>query len=307
MASRFRYPTGVRPLLVEETARRRRVESRFVRALEASDFAEVTVPIIDYADPYAELEERAASRQSYRFVDREGDLVAIRADFTPTVARALAPTLRASDLPLRIFYRGDVIRCEATRLGAGREMFQIGAEVVGDASAEAEAEMMLLAAGMVAEFGIEPIVVYNDVAILELLVAAAGDEETSRAAVRAALVTKRTAPLADAAGLDPALANLVASLASGDATLGDLAAFPATAQRAERLADVQRRVSPGNYLLHLDDFDESSGYYTGLRFRLYGTDNRTPIARGGRYDSLYERFGTAAPAFGFTITIDDLD
>lgn len=307
LMARFRYPTGVRPLLVEETARRRRVEARFIRALEASGFAEVVVPIIDYVEPYAELDERAASRQNYRFVDREGDLVAIRSDFTPTVARALAPSLRSSDLPVRVYYRGDVIRCEATRLGSGREMFQVGAEIVGDPSPSAESDMMLLATSMLREFGLEPFVVYNDVSILERLVDSAGTDEAARNAVRAALVTKRTAALATVQGIPQQLANLVERLASGAATLTDLAAYEPTADRAERLAAVERSVGTKGFLLHLDDFDESAGYYTGLRFRLYGTDNRNPIARGGRYDTLYERFGTAAAAFGFTITIDDLD
>ena len=307
MANRFRYPTGVRPLLVEETARRRRVESRFVRALEDAGFDEVVVPIIDYVEPYAELEKRATSRQSYRFVDREGDLVAIRSDFTPTVARALAPSLRTSDLPARVFYRGDVIRCEATRLGSGREMFQVGAEIVGDPSAAAEAEMMLVATSVLRDLGLTPIVVYNDVSILERLVDAAGDDEAVRGAVRAALLTKRATTLADAATIPPELAALVERLSTGEATLADLRSFAPTADRAERLAEVERVVGSEGFLLHLDDFDESPGYYTGLRFRLYCNDNRTPIARGGRYDSLYERFGTAAAAFGFTITIDDLD
>src|SRR5438067_694996 len=74
MAAKLRYPTGVRPLLIEEAARRRRVEARFVDALGRAGFAEVVLPIIDYADPYAPFADRNAGRQSYRFVDREGDL-----------------------------------------------------------------------------------------------------------------------------------------------------------------------------------------------------------------------------------------
>src|SRR5439155_13115711 len=80
---KLRYPTGVRPLLVEETARRRRIESRFVNILEDAGFAEIVLPIIDYVDPYASVLSRDSSRLSYRFVDREGDLVSIRSDFTP--------------------------------------------------------------------------------------------------------------------------------------------------------------------------------------------------------------------------------
>src|SRR5438105_4309368 len=109
MPTKFRYPTGVRALLIDEAARRRRVETRFVSALELAGFAEVVLPIIDYLDPYGPLLDRQSARQSYRFVDREGELVSIRSDFTPMLARALAPVLREEELPLRVFYRGDVI------------------------------------------------------------------------------------------------------------------------------------------------------------------------------------------------------
>src|SRR5216684_8890559 len=101
LMAKYRHPTGVRPLLIEETARRRRIEARFVEVLERAGFAEVVLPIIDYAEPYALLQARDVSRQSYRFIDREGELVAIRSDFTPMVARALAPAISAADLPLR--------------------------------------------------------------------------------------------------------------------------------------------------------------------------------------------------------------
>ena len=227
MATRFRYPTGARPLLIEETARRRRIESRFVSLLEDAGFAEVVLPIIDFAEPYAEVLARDAARQSYRFTDRDGELVAIRSDFTPMVARALAPSLNGN-LPLRVFYRGDVIRCEATRLGSNRELFQIGAELVGDASIDADVEMLRLAATIASAFSDQPLVVYTDGPAIDDAMFVRHDEESDR------------------------------------------------------------------------------GYYTGVRFWVYGDDRRTPIAQGGRYDSLYSRFGAAVAAIGFTFTIDDL-
>ena len=151
----------MRPLLVEETARRRRIESRFVALIEGAGFDEVLLPIIDYAEPYASIAANDAKRQSYRFVDRDGELVAIRSDFTPMVARALAPSIDESELPLRVFYRGDVIRCEASRLGTNREIFQIGAEIIGDDSIEADVEAMTLAASVARAFGREPRVVFS--------------------------------------------------------------------------------------------------------------------------------------------------
>jgi len=269
---KLRYPTGVRPLLIEEAARRRRIESRFVSILEAAGYAEVVLPIIDYADPYATLLSRENTRMSYRFVDREGDLVAIRSDFTPMVARALAPALTPDQLPLRIFYRGDVIRCDASRLGINRELFQIGAEIVGDASLNADIEAMTLAVRIAREFGVEPRVVYNDTAVAAALTA----EERQAVAVRRALSP----------------ADIARKIT------------PETRARLDALAAA---LEPGVFALHLDDIDEESGYYTGIRFRLFGPDSRKAIAQGGRYDDVYQRFGTPAAAAGFTFTIDDLD
>ena len=223
----MRYPTGARALLIEETARRRRIESRFVSMLEAGGFAEVVLPIIDFAEPYAGVTDRGAARHSYRFVDRDGELVSIRSDFTPMVARALAPAIAADDLPLRVFYRGDVIRCEATRLGANRELFQIGAELIGDGSEAADLEMLRLVAGIAGEF------------------------------IR-----------------NPTIVHTAKSLQS-------------------------------EFVYHEEDGDRS--YYTGMRFWVYGAGRRAPVAQGGRYDTLYANFGAAAPAIGFTFTVDELD
>ena len=301
MAKRYRYPTGVRPLLLREAARRKSIEARCVSILETAGFEEVLLPIIDYVEPYAHVVSAEAARQSYRFVDREGELVAIRSDFTPMVARALAPSLTPSDLPFRLFYRGDVIRCEATRLGMNREMFQIGAEIVGDGSIDADITALRLAAESVASFGIRPLVVYTDVGIAETLIRSAA-AESEQAAIRNALVSKRGAAL----GEDRPLAS---KIAAGTATLDDVAAWGPTAQIAERLrliGDALRSIGGVDFALHLDDVEPATGYYTGLRFRVYRDESRLRLAQGGRYDDLYGRFGTGAPAIGFTLTIDDL-
>ncbi len=284
--AKHRYPTGVRPLLIEEAARRRRIESRFIDALERAGFAEVVLPIIDYADPYAPLQARDTSRQSYRFVDREGELVAIRSDFTPMVARALAPAITAADLPLRVYYRGDVIRCNDSRLGANREMFQIGAEIIGDAATNADVEILRLAADLVRQFDLKPNIVYTDASVISAL-----------PALRPVLSTKRMT-----ADVPRGLRGLAEKLVAGNATLEDVAPFAPEA--ASRLRSIAAALP--EFELHLDDFEENASYYTGLRFRVYEAKSRTKLAQGGRYDTLYERFGTPAAAVGFTFTIDDL-
>jgi ATP phosphoribosyltransferase regulatory subunit len=278
---RFRYPTGARPLLIEETARRRRIESRFVSILEAAAFAEIVLPIMDFAEPYAAVTPREAARQSYRFTDRDGELVAVRSDFTPMLARALAPSLDAGALPLRVFYRGDVIRCEATSLGSDRELFQIGAEIIGDPSPDTDVLVLRLAAELARAFDIEPLIVYTDASIVERF-----DDD-----VRAALLTKR-----QTRDLPPLAQKLIA----GTATLDDV--------DSPRLRAIANALDGDEtFVLHLDDVEAGAGYYTGLRFRVFGSDRRARIAQGGRYDALYGHFGRSTPAIGFTFTVDELE
>lgn len=290
MAATPRYPIGVRALLVEEAAKRRRVETRFVEGLERAGFAEVVLPMIDYVEPYADLVDRDSTRKSYRFIDREGELVAVRSDFTPMLARALAPTLRDEELPLRLFYRGDVIRCEASRLGVNRELFQIGAEIVGDGSVDADVATLRLACTLVGDANGRPTVAYNDVSIAAALI------ERSPA-VTTALANKRAN-----GELPDDLRPIVKKLISGDATVDDVEPFAPEA--AARLRAIGAELDPATFVLHLDDFDEAVGYYSGIRFRVYGGNGL--LARGGRYDQLYSRFGPPTAAIGFTFTIDDL-
>jgi ATP phosphoribosyltransferase regulatory subunit len=282
MVRGLRYPTGVRPLLIEAAARRKRIEQRFVERLEAAGFAEVILPILDYVDVYAPVTARDAAKKTYRFVDRDGDLVSLRSDFTPMVARAFAPTIAAADLPLRVYYRGDVIRCERSRLGTNREMFQIGAEVIGDGSAATDVAMLNLAATL----GGDARIVYTDSSLVAKLA------EASPAIARA-LATKRSSA-------DP----LASRLLEGKATLEDVA--PLAPAAAEHLGQIAARLDD-RFALDLADSDDATSYYTGIRFSVYDRASRRKIAQGGRYDNLYERFGAAAPAVGFTFTIDDFD
>jgi ATP phosphoribosyltransferase regulatory subunit len=279
MARILRYPTGVRPLLIEAAARRRRVEQRFTERLEAAGFAEIILPILDYVDAYAGLGNGEAARRTYRFTDRDGDLVSLRSDFTPMVARALAPAIGTTDFPLRIYYRGDVIRCDRVRLGSNREMFQIGAEIIGNDSIDADVEVLTLAAALSGNAR----VVYTDARVAAAL----------PPAVRESLATKRSS--------NDALAT---RLLSGSADLNDIRDFAPEA--ADRLAAIATRIDD-RFKLDLADTDDASNYYTGLRFAVYDATTRAKVAQGGRYDTLYERFGAGAPAIGFTFTIDDLD
>lgn len=279
------FPVGVRMLPVAETARRRAVECTIVDVLEEASFAEVVLPIVDYADPYASLVTPDRLRAAYRFTDRNGDLVAVRSDFTPMLARAFAPLLDGASLPLRLFYRGDVVRCEEPRLGVNREYFQIGAEIIGDRSVSADAAMISLVTRVLTACGVQSRLVIEDRSILPSLEGRARDDSPSSLELRA----------------------LLDRIAEGDPDFDALAAIPDMRDGVVRLRtiiDAVEGVVP--FVLSFERGDDGS-YYTGLRFRFLAADRAIVVAAGGRYDDLYGSFGNSAPAVGFTITVDLLE
>jgi len=271
------FPSGVRVLLPDEAARRRAIEYRVVELLERASYREVILPILDFAGCYDDATSLPA-RSNHRPVERDRELLTLRADFTPMVARALAPAV-SKDTATRILYRGDVIRCESARLGASREYFQIGAELIGDASFDADLEIVRLA---IAVSGGEVTLSCGDASILRLLeVGAATDREAAR---------------------------LLERMRRGTLELADLESFQATRSVASRFAPLAAEVEAvGSRLVAVFDPDDAEGYYSGIRFRVYRQGSNAPVARGGRYDALYAKFGADVAAVGFTLSVDALE
>ena len=303
------YPLGVRTMLPDEARRHRSRETVAVGALERRGFQEVILPLVDFEEPYVAALGPDVPRGGYRFVDRCGDLVAVRSDFTPMLARALAPVLDRFALPLRLYYRGEVVRCEPSRLGQSREFYQVGAEIVGDASPDADAEVLSVATGLVGDRVASTVLVITDSSLIPSLVEGSAASDGDRRALREALASRRPGAIgALTIPLEPARRRVLDRIVQGVATLSDLMKFSETAVAAERLAKLVRGAESlpvGDVQTSFEEIDESAGYYTGLRFRVVDRNRRLTLLRGGRYDSLYGRFGRAAPAVGFTLTVDD--
>lgn len=272
------FPSGVRVLLPEDAARRRAIENRVVALLERAGYAEVILPILDFAHCYDDRASAVPGRSSYRLVDRDGELLTLRADFTPMVARALAPRLTDS-APMRVLYRGDVVRCESARLGGGREYFQIGAELIGDPSFGADLEIVRLALAATA----------NDVTF------SCGDASLP--------------PMLEAeAATDRDAVRLLERLRRGTLEVSDLSSCRATTSIAARFERLASEVgATGARMVAVFEPDDASGYYSGIRFRIYRRGSNAPVARGGRYDALYPKYGADAPAVGFTLNVDAME
>ena len=311
-------PRGVQALLFDSAERRRRLEDSVVRALADAGFRETVLPVLDFSTPYdgvtAEGDERL-----YRFVDRGGELLALRADFTPMAARVVAPRLAGLPKPVALFYRGDVVRDEPSGVGRPREFAQVGAELYGDGSFGADLRMLATLLGAAGEVPAERLVLTLGWAgLLPALLAAVAPALVARkrssldaalADARARRVGKLSARLRAAGAREAAAEEVGSALLAGfdpESRLFDLPVLAEAARSLAAAARAAREARPGLEVVVDLAGAPAAPYYTGLTFSLDAAGGGGSLAAGGRYDGLLGRFGPPGPAIGFCVGLEAL-
>lgn len=300
-----RLPTGAAAYVFEEATRRRLAEDRIVEGLRASGYREAIVPSADYLAPYLSHVSAREERELYRFVDRHGDTLALRADFTVALARHLAPRLAPDSSVERVFYRGEVLR-GGPRDGASAEFYQVGAELLGDTSAEADLEIVerCLSALEAAEASSCHVVLSAVGALEEML---APEAEGEAAETLAGAIRERRLSETDRAAraVSPEFAARVRRLLEGDLAPADamLLRLGAAGETLRRAAGTLSDRKDCRVAIDVAE-PASRSYYTGFFFTVYGSSGGEPVAGGGRYDDLYGAFGIARPAVGFALGLE---
>ena len=101
--------------------------------------------MFEYLDVLAPGLESDLIEKSYQFVDRAtGRLMLLRPDATAQIARTVAMGMMGTRLPLRLCYRTSVFRYEREHAGRDREIFQVGAELIGVEGVAGDAEVLTL-------------------------------------------------------------------------------------------------------------------------------------------------------------------
>ena len=129
-------PPGALDLTGDAAQRRRALQRAAVSVLERAGYEELLPPTFEYEDTFLRAGGAGVAERLLRFPDRDGRILALRYDFTSSVARIAATTFAGARLPLRLCYSGRVYRQEPERGGRPREMLQVGAELLGEGDLE---------------------------------------------------------------------------------------------------------------------------------------------------------------------------
>jgi ATP phosphoribosyltransferase regulatory subunit len=306
-------PPGALDLAGDAVRRRRRLLRDLLGALESAGYEEIIPPTFEYAEVFV----RAAGAgddladRLIRFLDLDGKLLALRYDFTASVARLAATKLAARPTPLRLCYAGKVFRQDPVREGGGRprELFQVGGELLGEAAVAADIEVVHLALDLLRRSGApEYQVNLGHVGALAPALAALAPEARSEA--RRLIDRKDRAGLAALAPPGSALAELPFIIGRREALdrAERVARDPAAAAAIERVRAVDAALTTGEREHVVYDFGEVRGldYYTGIHFEAFVAGAGAAVGAGGRYDDLMGRFGRPLPAVGLALDLDAL-
>jgi ATP phosphoribosyltransferase regulatory subunit len=308
---------GFRDLLPLEAEILREAQESLLAEMRRWGYRHVITPLVESMDVLDLGLGSEQRRRLFKFTDAHGDVVALVGERTVPVARLVAGKLRAAALPLRLCYAGPVLSTDEGRFHHRRETYQVGAELIGAAGPVADAEVIALAARCMEATGIRRYQI--DVGHAEFfhgIMDAVRLPEDVKTAVRAALSARdfvALESLLEGTPLKSAEHELLLRFPAlrGGPEILDAAGGLVRNRRSEaalsELAQVRELLAAHGIgdVVVLDlgairDFD----YYTGVIFEGYGPDFGRPVAQGGRYDTLLERFGRPAPATGFMIQLD---
>lgn len=318
-------PRGGKDLLPAAARRRRVIVARLLEEFEAWGFRPVVTPMLEFYEVLARGLTETDRRACVRFIGgSDTDVVALRSDVTPQIARIVAERHGVdwpSDAVMRFAYAADVVR-RPTVAREQSEYHQVGVELVGESHCAADAELIALADAVFAALGVKGVrfdlshrgIARGTLDALHL----PGDrlDEVMQAVIRKDRPS--AVHCATEAGASEDTLGAIALLCDGYGSAVDLEraktviTAPSAVRGLEELQAVRAQVEAfgGGISQRIDvDLGELRGfdYYSGIRIRAWVPGASVPVLRGGRYDDLIARYGASVPATGFALDLDALE
>lgn len=307
-------PDGVADVLPEQAQVIESLRRQSLDFLASRGYQLVYTPFIEYIESLSSLSEsnQDLDLATFKVIDQlSGRLLGVRADMTPQVARIDAHVHPVEGVA-RYCYAGTVLHTKPQGFNTTRAPLQLGAELFGSDSIDADVEMVDLMISLIQEAGLADGIHLDlgHVGLFRSLIAQAGLSKATE---------RQLSDLYQRKAL-PELAEFTQNLKFGSDfyTLGrfasDLNALktnlsaevlenPAFKQAFDALQTTKNEVQARWPNLHIGiDVVElrSYHYHTGLMYAVYAPNRAAALAQGGRYDGIGEHFGRARPATGFS-------
>ena len=312
-------PEGVRDIYGTELAKKLFVKDSLHKKLLLYGYEDIQTPTFEFFDIFSREVGTTPSRELYKFFDKEGNTLVLRPDFTPSIGRCAAKYFMDDAAPIRLCYEGNVYTNVSELQGKLKETTQVGAELIGDNSVDADAEMICMVIDGLKACGLEEFQVsIGEMNYFKGICDEASLSEETLEELRSYISAKNYFGAEELLITNRMPQELIGMLleVSEISSIEELRALKKkiSNQRSlraiERLEQVYETVASQYGLEKYISFDlgmlSKFHYYTGIIVKAYTYGVGDAIVKGGRYDALLTQFGKEAPAIGCVFLLDDI-
>ena len=312
-------PEGVKDSYNGECRKKLAVQDKILDTFYLYGYEHIQTPSFEYFDIFSKDRGSVPDREMFKFFDRDNNTLVLRPDMTPAVARCVAKYFMDDPMPLRLCYLERTFKNNSSYQGRLKERAETGAELIGDDSEDADAEMIAMVIDSLRQAGLKEFQVeLGQVAFYRSLLKEAGLEEEVEEELNQYIENKNyfaVEGLLKNQPVDEGLKKVFLKLPELFGSLEQmqeakkLTANPGALAAIERLEKVHYILESRGLEAYVSyDLGMLSRYqyYTGIIFKAYTYGTGDYIVTGGRYDKLLVQFGKDTPAVGFVIVVDQL-
>ena len=317
----FRRVRGMRDFLPEEARIMKYIEGRARRVAQLYGYGEIITPVLESYELLAAKAGEEIRSRMYAFRDLGGRRVALRPEFTASVARLVATALRNKPKPLRMFSVGSLYRYDEPQQGRFREFWQSNYELMGSSKPEADAEIIMLTNSLMKAVGLKNFVLkVGHVGVLRKILSEEKIEDKAQNGIMQLMDKKEydeALRLVEKAGASKkCLATLQELVKVRDSKVSEalkkmkrnVESYESAADAVRNLQEILKLVSESGERIDINieaGFARGLEYYTGMVFEVYVPEMKIALSGGGRYDKLIEMFGgESTPAVGVAPGLD---
>ena len=312
----FQTVRGMRDLLGEEAQIFTNIIAKARETASLYGYKEVITPVVEPLELLSAKSGEEIRQRMFIFKDLGERQVALRPEFTASIARLATTVLKNEPKPLRLFSVGSVYRYDEPQRGRYREFWQSNFELMGSARPEADAEIVLLTNSLMKGLGLQGYAFkIGHIGVIRGILSEEGVDEKTQNAILQRMDKKEYAEAFKLAPTEKCRCILegLLKLKSDNCfeTVEKIKTYVANYEKAkaaaENLGEILKLIVGSGCPVQVVEpaFARGLEYYTGMIFEIYIPQLDIALGGGGRYDRLIELFGgEPTPAVGCAHGID---
>lgn len=299
---KYVIPKESNGIMSKSVSNLRKTESQLRNIFEKHNITETIVPSFEYMELYKSVYENFDENKIFKYIGREGKVIALRWDFTIPIARQYF--LEKHNGEAKYSYFGKIYRKTEKYKGRSSEEYQGGIEIINKPINEGDMECLTILEETLKAINIKNVKIeLGSARIFKRLCELTGDKDRiieilsqKKISEMKKFVEKNQyeEKLKNFLFKIPRLTGNIDMLNSVIEEIDD----DILLKELQQLRSIYEKLSMKDNVIFDLSMCPSMEYYTGLMFKVYSSYSPEAIISGGRYDSLYQNFGKEVPAIG---------